>query len=443
MDGVIVGAGIAGLYCARLLEAAGLSVQVLEAEDRPGGRIRTDVVDGFRLDHGFQVLLTAYPELASALDLPALRLCPMQAGALVQKDERMHSFCDPFRNFPGALRLAFDPVVSWRDKLLVARLRNQVLRSGWESFFTRPEQTTLAFLVSFGFSSEMIETFFRPFFGGVFLERELVTSSRYFTFLFRVFAAGAVAVPAEGMEAIPRQMAARLGPRTLATGVRVERIRATSSGAPSSGPQNNGWIVEAAGMDAALARFVVLANNQPPEQFGLPASKDAAPPRVWNRMTTFYFAAEQAPISEPMLVLNGERQDGPLSTGPINHLAVMSRIAPGYAPPGAELISATVVGIAPQEDDAMTALAEQVRAQCSEWFGNKVRDWRLLAGYPITEALPLTRVVEKGSSAQARLGEGLYACGDSHLYPGIEGALVSARQAAECVLEDLGAKPRS
>ena len=194
-------------------------------------------------------------------------------------------------------------------------------------------------------------------------------------------------------------------------------------------------------MDAALARFVVLANNQPPEQFGLPAGKDAASLRIWNRMTTFYFAAEQAPISEPMLVLNGERQDGPLNTGPINHLAVMSRIAPGYAPPGAELISATVVGAAPQEDGPMTALAEQVRAQCSEWFGNKVRDWRLLAGYPMTQALPLTRVVEKGSSAQARLGEGLYACGDSHRYPGVEGALVSARQAAECVLEDLGAKP--
>lgn len=433
MDVVIVGAGIAGLYCARLLEAAGLTVQLLEAEDHPGGRIRTDVVDGFQLDRGFQVLLTAYPELSSALDLPALKLCPMQAGALVEKDERMHSFCDPFRNLSGALKLAFDPIVSWKDKLLVARLRNLVLRSPWEQCFTRPEQTTLAFLQDFGFSSAMIETFFRPFFGGVFLEQNLVTSSRYFTFLFRVFSTGAVAVPADGMEAIPRQMAARLGPRTLSTGVRVERVRATQ----------NGWIVEAAGLDTAPARAVVLAANQQPEQFGLPAGNKSAQPRRWNPMTTFYFAADQAPITEPILVLNGEAQDGPLDSGPINHLAVMSRVAPGYAPPGAELISATVVGSAPQEDAAMIAMADKVREQCKSWFGSKVRDWRLLAGYPVVQALPLTsHVPEKTTSEQARISPGLYGCGDSHLYPGVQGALVSARLAAECILADLGAKPK-
>ncbi|ACO32471.1 MULTISPECIES: NAD(P)/FAD-dependent oxidoreductase [Acidobacterium] len=428
MDVVIVGAGVAGLHCARLLEQAGLNVLLLEAADIPGGRIRTDLVEGFRLDRGFQVLLTAYPEAKRALNYPALQLCSMKPGALVYKNERMHYFADPFRDPGAALKLVFDPIVSLRDKLLVARLRGKVQQGPWESLFSNPETSTLEYLRSYGFSSAMIECFFRPFFSGVFLERDLATSSRYFEFLFRIFAQGLVAVPEQGMGVIPRQMAENLKPRTLQTQARVHRIA----------PVLNGITVEADGVGSIMARAVVLAAGQPSESFGLPAA--AAAPAVWNRTTTFYFAAEHAPVQEPILVLNGNMRDGQPATGPLNHLAVMSRVSPQYAPPGAELIAANVVGTAPQDPQELNRLAEQVREQCRQWFGDTVREWKLIASYPIARALPLSPHVEWNPAPDAsRLSSGVYACGDDHLFPGVQGALISARTTAECILRDLGA----
>ncbi len=424
MDVVIVGAGVAGLYCARLLEHSGLTVQLLEAAEAAGGRIRTDVVEGFRLDRGFQVLLTAYPEAQHALNYDKLRLCPMKRGALVWKDGRLHWFADPFRDFGAALKLAFDPVITLKDKVQVARLRGRVMGGTWESLFDEPETSTIDFLEEFGFSDAVIDSFFRPFFGGVFLEKELVTSSRYFEFLFRMLATAAVAVPEEGMGAIAMEMAGALKPRTLETHVKVQRVST----------QSGGVMVEAVGVGSVLAKSVVLAADVPPTVFGLPA----LPYRgsgIWNKTTTFYFSAAYPPVEEPLLVLNGEAE-----RGPVNHLAVMSRVSRAYAPPGAELICANVVGEAPEGSGEMERLERQVREHCRLMFGPQVQEWKTLAGYPIARALPeCTHAEWNAMPERTRISPGIYACGDTQLFPGLQGALVSGRMAAECVLRDLGA----
>src|SRR5450631_1018581 len=108
----IIGAGLAGLECARLLQQTGSNVVLLEASDAPGGRIRTDRVDGYLLDRGFQVLLTAYPEARRALDYKALSLRSLIPGALVWHDGEFHRFADPFRDPLAAMNLLFDPVIS-------------------------------------------------------------------------------------------------------------------------------------------------------------------------------------------------------------------------------------------------------------------------------------------------------------------------------------------
>src|SRR5450631_336482 len=198
-DVVVIGAGLAGLECARLLEQRQTDVALLEASDAPGGRVRTDVVDGFRLDRGFQVLLDSYPEAQRALNYPALSLKRFLPGALVWHRGSFHRFADPFREPLAATGLLFDPVVPLMDKLRVLRLRSQVARMGNADYLEHPERTTRAFLQDFGFSEVIIRRFFQPFFGGVFLETELATSSRLFEFLFRMFSTGSAGVPALGM----------------------------------------------------------------------------------------------------------------------------------------------------------------------------------------------------------------------------------------------------
>ena len=281
-DAIIVGAGLAGLSCAVRMEAAGASVCLLEMEDAPGGRIRTDVVDGFRLDRGFQILLTGYPALDEVIDLKGLRLKTFSNGALVRHGGRYHHFADPFRgSMAAAIGLAFDGIVPFKDKLLIAKLRSHVKKGTVADLFTRDETTTREHLAAFGFSAQMIERFFEPFFAGVFLERELVTSSRFFEFLFRMFAFGDAAVPENGMEMIPRQLAVRLKAGTLQLKTEVKRLRR----------ERNGFVTELRDGRTINARTVVLALPDPQVREllnGMSGRAKLGRDVQWNRTTTFY-----------------------------------------------------------------------------------------------------------------------------------------------------------
>jgi phytoene dehydrogenase-like protein len=429
VDVVVVGAGLAGLCCAVRLEQAGLSVKLLEAEDAPGGRIRTDQVEGFRLDRGFQLLLTGYPELPHQVDLKALRLRAFTRAALVRHGGRFHHFADPFRGSLGAaLSIALDPVVTMGDKLRIARLRRMVKQDDLADLFRNPEVTTHRFLEEYGFSSKMVERFFAPFLAGIFLERELVTSSRYFQFLFRMFAYGDAAVPENGMEMLPRQLAVRLKNGTLETNTRVSAIRRNG----------NAFVLDAGKKASYAARQIVLAvddgqvhpllgqqNGRSRPSKDRP-SKDLA---QWNRTTTFYYAADRTPIDGPLLVLNA---DGP-AAGPVNHAVVLSQASERYAPPGMHLIAANVVGRAPQSEPQIEQLEREGRAQLERWFGADVARWTVVGGYPIPQALPLCTHAEWQQS-NPRLMDGVYVCGDYREMPSIQGALASGRRAAEAVL---------
>ncbi|RPI87195.1 MAG: FAD-dependent oxidoreductase, partial [Planctomycetaceae bacterium] len=163
---LIVGAGLAGLCCAHRLQERGVRCVVLEASDAPGGRMRTDLVDGFRLDRGFQVFLTSYPEAKRLLDYQALDLRPFLPGAIIRYGGRFHQLADPWRRPFAAVRSLFSPIGSFADKLRVARVRARSIRGTMEERFRDPETTTLGMLHEVGFSDSMVNRFFMPFLRG-------------------------------------------------------------------------------------------------------------------------------------------------------------------------------------------------------------------------------------------------------------------------------------
>lgn len=406
-DVLVVGAGLAGLACAIRLHEAGRRVLVLEASDGTGGRVRTDVLDGFRLDRGFQVLLTAYPETRRTLDYRSLELRPFAPGALVRRDGRFHELSDPWRRPSRALATLFSGVGSLGDRLRMAGFRAHTRRGSLEELFRRPEAAALDRLRGRGFSEGMIDAFFRPFFGGILLDRSLSASSRMLEFVFRMMAEGDVAVPAAGMSAIPQQLESRLPRGAVRFDARVASL------APGRVRLAVGEEVEAG---------VVVIATEGPEAARLTGRLPAPPSRS---VTCVYFAADRSPLGDPLLVLNGEDE------GPVNNLCVLSDVAPSYAARGAALVSASVL----DRRGLGMGLEEAVRDQLASWFGQEVREWRHLRTYHIAHAQPgqeppALEPVER----PVRLDERLYVCGDHRDTASLHGAMLSGRRAAEAIL---------
>lgn len=403
---IIIGAGLAGLACAVELQQAGIRFQILEAADGVGGRVRTDVVDGFRLDRGFQVLLTAYPEARRLLDYNALQLCPFFNGADVHLRRRSVRVADPMSHPWQALRGLATPVGTLRDKWFVLLLRKQLHSLHSLPVDTR-ETSSEDLLQSFGFSDKIIDRFFRPFFGGIFLERELRTSSRVFQFIFAMLAQGGIAVPAMGMQAIPDQLAARLPLGSIRLNTAV---KAVSPGA-----------VTLASGEILRAPHIVLATDENVAARLLQQTPTAHPQRA---VTSFYFTTDDPSLpSEPIVHLDGEDR------GPVNNACIMSNVAPECAPAGQRLISASVLG-APDS----TELESAVRDQLTAWFGPSVTKWRLLKSSVIHNAHPEARQLHTGTAPAAPvLAPGLYRCGDYLEQVSINGALSSGHRAAQAI----------
>lgn len=409
-DAIIIGAGLAGLSCAKQLASRGFSFLLVEASDSFGGRVRSDYIDGYTLDRGFQVLLTAYPEAASTLDYESLNLKPFLAGALINDGRYFIRLSDPFKDPSSLLSMMVSNIASLADKLKVAYLRQKVMASTVEEIFSQPDKTILQSLRDAGFSANMINRFFKPFFGGITLDNSLSGSSRMFEFVYKMMAEGQVTIPSGGMGKIAEQLASALPTDSIRLNCQVASI-----------DKNKSQVTLASG-ETLLARAIVIATD------GANASKlssaiEAPPSNIANCL---YFSADQAPINDPLLVLNGT------DNGPINNLAVLTNVAKEYAPAGKHLISVTVLGQVSLDDQ----LIKDVMSQAKAWFGDQVDSWQHLKSYRIANALPNQSPpwLEK---RPVRLVDGLYVCGDFRENASINGALVSGRKAAEALVSDL------
>ncbi len=401
----IVGAGLAGLSCARLLHRRGVAVRVFEAGDGPGGRVRSDRVDGFTLDRGFQVALTAYPELHRQLDLAALDLHAFEPGALVWREGAGSVVSDPFRRPLTTLQTATAPIGSVFDKLRIALLRRRLRRAHPAMLLQGEDVSTIDALRAAGFSERIVQRFFRPLVGGIQLDPELLDTRRTFDVIFRMLADGDFAVPAAGMQAIPDQLAAGLPAGTIEFGRRV------SSVAPDH------VVVDG---ERISAPAVVVATEGPAA-----ANLLGLAPVESKAVGCVYFSADEPPTDARLVVLDGTGR------GPVLNVAVMSNIAPSYAPAGRHLVVASLPGhVGPTIED-------DTRVQLRSWWGPQVDGWEHLASYRIEHGQPRQRPPFRPKRPVA-LADGVFVCGDHRDTASSQGALYSGRRCAAAVAERLG-----
>ena len=410
-DVVVIGAGLSGLAAARQIQQSGLSVVVLESSDAVGGRVRTDNVDGFLLDRGFQVLLTAYPELTTQVDMDALDLQAFDPGALVWLQSKNggpgkgHVVSDPFRKPSTLFATTFAPIGSVIDKLRIVVLRLRVLRGAAPNLLRNNDMSTLDALRSAGFSHRMIKTFFTPLFGGVQLDPQLATSRRMFDIIFRSLSEGQSVLPARGMQALPEQLASHLAHNTVRLNAPVASLDGTT-------------VVLSTG-ERITSRAVVVATEGPT------ASKLLDLPPVQSRTAgCVYFSADSPPNDKKYVILDGSGK------GPVLNVALISNIAPSYAPPGKHLIAAALPGV-------ITGDLEQLaRKQLREWWGPQVDGWKHLRTYAISHGGPV-QSAPFSPKQRISLGNGRFVCGDHRDTGSIQGALYSGRRCGEAVVHSL------
>jgi phytoene dehydrogenase-like protein len=404
-DVVVVGAGLAGLVAAGRLQEAGLDVVLVEQSDGVGGRVRTDVVDGFRLDRGFQLLNPAYPEARTALDLEALDLQPFLAGLVVCLGSKRYALGDPLR-LPTAIRNDLTaPIGSMKEKLAFATWVAGLGLGSARPIRDADYRPLIEELRARGIGGALTDRVLRPFLSGVLGEGELATSAAYVRLVWRAFAIGTIAVPAAGMGAIPAQLAAGLPDGVLRLGRRVEAVRAGA--------------VRVDG-DELSARAVVVATDPVTASALLPG---VAAPRMYA-LTTLYFVAPAPPAHQPTLHLDG-------TGGPLANTVVLTEAAPGYSPDHRALVSSSFLGTADRVPETV------VRRELGRLYGVATDGWEHLHTAEIPRALPALPAASP-LRRDVVLGDGVFVAGDHRDTPSQQGALVSGRRAAQAVLAHLG-----
>ena len=425
---IIIGAGMAGLACATWLHRAGRAVLVLEAADGVGGRVRTDLTpEGFRLDRGFQVLQTNYPEARRIFDYKALNLKAFRSGAVIRlADGTQTSLQNPLKNPLSAFSALTSPIGSLPDKLRIVSLVRHVLQHTPEQLLARStSEDTAAFLRRYGFSQRMIDAFFRPFFGGVFLDRELTTASNFFEFIFQQFVTGDASVPALGIQELPAQLASRLPAGTVRLNTPVagfvdgSQVRLTTGQVLSA----SGIVLATDGL--AALRLLAGRSGNPDDA---PTTEAGSFPTAARITTCTYFATpggHSPGRNDKLLRLNAAPD------ALAHNVAFPADVSGAYAPAGRSLVSVSTHGERSLDE---AELVPRLREELAAWFGPVARDWEHLRTYRIAAALPVYPAGQPPRQPLV-LAENLYRCGDWASYPSLNGALATGREVADLIIK--------
>lgn len=402
----IIGAGISGLIAAYELERAGYSPVILEASDMAGGRVRTDEYDGFLLDRGFQVLLTAYPEAQRYLDYNDLNLKQFDPGAIILQPGNSFTIDDPLRYPSKLINMAFSPVGTLMDKVKIYQLTQMLKQKTEKEIFLEPSTTTLQFLKDYGFSEKIINNFFKPFFKGIFLENELSTSSRMFKFVFKMFSLGHASIPENGMQAIPEQLKNKLTKSQFKFNTPVERVEGRKI-----------YLVTGEDLEADS---IIIATR--PDKILKQLQGQFKP---FRKVINLYFSLSHSFIAQPKIALVSD--DKFL----INNLVFMTDVSKAYSKNDKALLSVSITKPVEVNDKLAKMIAKELSALTkinAEYFEH-------LQTYEIEEALP--QVEDMGyslDSGNTKIHDGVFLAGDYLLNGSINAAMTAGRKAAEAIV---------
>lgn len=400
----IIGAGVSGLIAALVLERSGFHPILIESTDRVGGRVKTDTVDGFQLDRGFQVLLSNYPAVQKYLDFDKLALQQFQPGAVIFLNGKQKVVSDPSRNPSGFFSTLFSRIGKFSDYFKILKLVIALKKKSLHEIFDSPEQTTKAYLSTLGFSSQITETFFRPFFTGIFLETSLQTSSRMFEFVFKMFSEGLAVLPKEGIEQISKQLYSKL----IHTDVRFN-TEVTSVGDKEITLSNGEFLKSEATIIATDPKRLIQTNQT-----------DSL---SWKSCQTLYFKAEQRVIKAPYIGLIPDKNCL------INNIFYPTSLTKSHLQE--ELLSVTVVKKHRLSETALvTAVTEELKKECN------IHGVQFLKQYDLVRALPqLTNLQYDISPSKTLITDRLFLAGDLRLNASLNGAMLAGEKAALGVIE--------
>ena len=396
----IIGGGISGLIAARVLEEHGLSATIIEASDRLGGRVKTDVVDGYSLDHGFQVLLTAYPAAKKYLDFDALELQEFLPGSAIFKNGKQKIIGDPLRNLSLLLPTLFSGIGTVNDKLKILALNRRLKKKSIQNIFAEKEQTTRVYLKNIGFSEAIITNFFIPFFSGIFLENKLETSSRMFEFVYKMFGEGNAALPKDGIQAIPKQLFEKLKSTTIIFNTKVKSVE-------------NGSIKLESG-ETLKSNFTIIAT----QASGLVSNlKNQA--TQWKSCDTLYFEVAKREIKKPLIGLIAAHN------ALINNIFYHTSLQTS-ATATKELLSVTVVD---KQNLTNKQLVTEVQKELKELCN--IDSCTFIKQYNIPMALPnLQDIQYEMLPSETRLTETIFLAGDTQLNGSLNAAMIAGERAA-------------
>ena len=409
---VIIGAGISGLIAANELERKGIEPIILESKETIGGRVQTDHKNGFILDRGFQVLPSAYPEVARYIDVDTLDLKPFHSGAVIHFRGKKHIFSDPVKH-PGYLYSTLClSIASPADLYSLWKMQRKIRKWTLEEIFKIEDQTTLSFLKSSGISPGLIHSFFTPFFGGIFLENKLETSARMFAFTFKMFLEGKATIPANGMMGIPLHLAEKLKKTKIIYNQKVRTI------------QGN-YIIMENGQTMQADKIIVTSSPDKLIQ-GLGDQMED-----FREVYQYYFAADFSTIGFPAIALVPEPEYI------INNYTYMTDISPEYSSDGRALLSVTVLN---RSDMSLHGAGNKAKEELSMLTGHAKERLELIKSYYIKKALPVIRDMQYSiTPSECRILDHVYLAGDYMLNPSLNAAMTSGRLAAEALVSDLEA----